>query len=376
MDVLDEQEKLDFGKWHSLRQHLSGMRYPFDPDYHRREVQISITGNEKAPASLSFSTQTFSMDLESTQVSFEVWSASTPEERRTLIFGSWHIMEALAYEIERTIFKANGADVAALDSTVTTYPYKFGRLLFEHVARTIPSEAVFSRVCVMALQSTDPGASFIDMANVFRKRPLSEPDAVTLSRLERITLIELRQNVDTIITQTLKPEFERFAPRGAIGAALATLGEMACKYVDLRTKDLFFELSLFEQSLDRDTLRQLLQSYPPCPIVHDAKFDGIADLFNISLTELSPKAVDALCVYQTFSQFMLAHLHPAGFHKTSVRSPSQSSQCIFFGACAAYQATHAPELCQTQPWRSFLQNDGTMCLYAAGVSACRGRADL
>jgi hypothetical protein len=217
MDVLDEQEKLDFGKWHSLRQHLSGTRYPFDPNYHRREVQISITGNEKAPASLSFSTQTFPMDLESTQVSFEVWSASTPEERRILIFGSWHIMEALAYEIERTIFKANGADVAALDSTVPTYPYKFGRLLFEHVARTIPSEAVFSRVCVMALQSTDPGASFIDMANVFRKRPLSEPDAVTLRHLEHITLKELRQKANTIITQTLKPEFERFAPRGAIG---------------------------------------------------------------------------------------------------------------------------------------------------------------
>jgi hypothetical protein len=151
---------------------------------------------------------------------------------------------------------------------------------------------------------------------------------------------------------------------------------MAYKYVDLRTKDLFFELSLFEQPLDRDSLRQLLQSYPPCPIVHDTKFDGIADLFNISLTELSPEAVDALCVYQTFSQFMLAHLHPAGFRKTYERPPSLSSQCIFFGACAAYQATHAPELCQTQPWRSFLQNDGTICLYAAGVSACRGRADL
>jgi hypothetical protein len=151
---------------------------------------------------------------------------------------------------------------------------------------------------------------------------------------------------------------------------------MAYKYVDLRTKDLFFELSLFEQPLDRDSLRQLLQSYPPCPIVHDTEIGGIAGLFGISLTELSPEAVDALCVYQTFSQFMLAHLPPTGFRKTSERPPRQSSQCIFFGACPANQATHAPELCQTQPWTSFLQNDGTMCPYAAGVSACRGRADL
>lgn len=373
MDVLDEPERLDFGKWHRLRQHLSGTRYPFDPDYHRRDVQISISGHEKVPASLSFSTQDFPVDLESTQVSFEVWSASTPKELRTLIFGSWHIMEALAYEIERTIFKANGADVAALDSTVDSYPYKFGRHLFEDVARTIPSEAVFSRVCVMALQSTDPGTAFVDIAKVFRKRPLSEPDAVTLKRLEIDTLQELRQKATTIVNQTLRPEFERFASRGTIGPALATLGDMAYKYVDLRTKDLFFELTLFEQPLDRDRLRQLLQSYPPCPIVHKTTLNGISDLFNISLTELSPEALDALCAYQTFSQFMLAHFQPAGFRRTAECPPSQ---CIFFGACTAYQATHTPELCQTQPWRSFVQNDGTICLYAAGVSTSRGRADL
>jgi hypothetical protein len=64
------------------------------------------------------------------------------------------------------------------------------------------------------------------------------------------------------------------------GLSGASFIDMAYKYVDLRTKGLFFDLSLFEQPLDRDSLRQLLQSYPPCPIVHDTKFDGSADLFN------------------------------------------------------------------------------------------------
>jgi hypothetical protein len=375
MDALAEQERADFQKWLTFRQHLHGdVCSPFDTNYHRRDIQIRITDVKKVQSSLQFSTQSFPLQIESVHVSFSVSSASTPEENCSATFGSWHVMEALAHEIERTIFKANGADAVVIESTVPPYPYKFGRLLFERFAKMSPAVGVFSRVCLMALQSTDPGLSFIDIANAFANRPAGEADEVTLSRMEDITLHKIREIANDIINRTLRPEFNIFASRGGpVGRAIAALGDLCCKYVDLRSNDLFFELRLFEQILDRDTLRHLIESFPPCPIVHEAKIGGGTEFFNLSLTELSQDAVDALCVYQTFGQFMFAHLRQDGFSKTS---QGPRSRCIFFGACAAPQATHTPDLCQTRPWTAFRQNDANMCTYAAGVSASRGRADL
>ena len=375
MDVLDEQQRRDFHKWQTLRQHLRGQTgHPFSPDYHRRDVQIRVTDVKTSRGTVEFSTQAFPLQMETAYVSFSVWSASTPPQSCSIAFGGWHIMEALAYEIERTIFKANGADVGVIDSRMPTYPYKLGRLLFEHLAKVVPSERAFARVCVMALQSTDPGASFIDIANAFGRRSPSESDEITLSRLEGITLRELHRTVAHHINLTLRPEFDRFASRGGpVGRAIASLGAMCLKYVELRTKDLFFEIRLFEQVLDRDSLHQIIQSYPPCPIVHDARMDGNSEFFNLSATELSADEVDALCAYQSFSEFIAAHLRQDKFLRTG---ECRHSRCLFLGACAAPQAIHTPELCRTQPWSAFREGDSQACMYAAAVSAARGRADL
>jgi len=278
-------------------------------------------------------------------------------------------MEALAYEIERTIFKANAADFVDVDTAVPVYPYKLGRLLFEHCAKTSPATEVFSRVCLMALQSSDPGASFIDIALAFANRDAREADEVTLGRLESITLSQVRETANDIINRTLRPEFGRFASRGPMGKAVAALGDLCCEYVRTRSNDLFFELHLFERILDRDGLHHLIEAFPPCPIVHEARGGASAEFFNLSLTELSPDAVDAL----SCGQFMFAHLREDGFDQTS---DHLRSKCIFFGACAAHQAINTPVCCQTKPWSAFRESDEEACMYAAGVSASRGRADL
>ena len=375
MAALNDEERAEVGKWLRWREHLRGTLRPFDPEYHRTDVQIRINSTWHSRESLNFSTQPhLPLPLEDSYVSFAVWSQTTPKEECEVLFGSWHIMEALAYEIERTIFKANEADVALIDTRTDTYPYKLGRLLFHHLSKQQPAQTVMTRVCLMALQSSDPGAAFIELATEFGKRPAGEPDHVTLKRFEDITLREFRRTFASLTHLTLHPEFNLFGSgTGPVAAALATLSDMSQRYIDLRAKDHFFELNLFEHVLDRAHFHQLLQSYPPCPIVHEADFGHPPEFFNLSLTDLSGKAVEALCAYQAFGQFMQSHLRSDGFVATA-RCPPR--RCIFFGACAAPQATHAPHLCQTKPWSAFDPNDLTGCLYAAAVSAARGRADL
>jgi hypothetical protein len=375
-DALTERERADFLVWLALKQHLLGdTRPPFDSDYHRRDVRIAVDDITTSQRSLELSTQPDPFLVEDTNIGFSVWSVSTPAERRSVTFGSWHIMEGLAYEIEKSIRKVNGAGQGDAENQVPIYPYKFARIVFEHEARTSLEVEVFGRVCLLALQSSDPGASFIELARVFRKRRLGEADATTLGRVEKVTSSTFSGRARDIITRMLATEFDRFAARGGpVGKAVVSLGEMCFKYVDLRSKNPFFELELFEQALDRERLRHIIEQYPPCPIVHEANMDGAGKEFiNLSINALPQGAVDALCVYQTFSQFMFAHLCQTGFHKTSSCS---KSRCIFFGACAAPQAIDAPESCQTRPWVAYRPSDSSLCIYAAGVAACRGRADL
>ena len=375
--VLSETDTRDFAHWQRWLKHLRGSgRQPFDAQYHHRNTRIRITGVDMPRESIQFSTQPEPVRLQDARVSFTVSSASTSEERCDTVLGSWHIMETLAYEIEKTIVKAHGAQTALLEDTTPAFPYQFGRVLFEHLSNLVPSEEVLTRVCLMALQSTDPGAAFIDIANAFATRPVGEPDAVTVKRFEAITLAEFRRTFAAFSDLTLKREYEVFAARGGpAGRAIQTLGEMCQRYVELRTTDHFFELRLFEQIVDRESLRDLLKTYPPCPIVHQAGLDGQPEFFHLSVTELSEDATDALCVYQTWGQFMLAHLQPDRFLTTNeCRSPR--CKCLFFGACAAPQALAAPQLCQSAPWRAFRLDDPVGCVYAAGVAAARGRADL
>jgi hypothetical protein len=375
--ALNETDTLDFARWQRWLKHLrgSGLR-PFDPDYHRRNVTLRITGVAMSRETIHFSTQHDSLPLEDARVSFTVSSASTPEERCDTVLGSWHIMETLAYEIEKTIVKAHGAQAALGEDTTPPFPYKFGRILFEHLSESVPSEEVLTRVCLMALQSTDPGAAFIDIAKAFATRPAGEPDPVTVKRFEGITLAEFRRTFVAFSDLTLKREYEVFVARGGpVGQAIQTLGEMCQRYVELRSTDHFFELRMFEQIVDRESLHDLLKTYPPCPLVHEAALDGQREFFQLSVTELSADAVDALSVYQTWGQFMLAHVRPDRFLATNeCRSPR--CQCLFFGACAAPQARAAPQLCQSAPWRAFRPDDPVGCVYAAGVAAARGRADL
>lgn len=371
--ALNANDQQDLARTLVCLRHLRGTVYAFNTDYHRQDVQVRFTDIRHERQVLTFTTQSEPVELESAHVSFQVWTPRTDEEPCTILLGSWHIMEALAHEIERTIVIANHADVALVDHRAKTYPYKFGRLLFEHLSRTTPSPQTLTRVCLMALQSTDPGAAFIDLANAFATRPAGETEDITLQRFAAITVRAFRKSFAAMTHRTLQPEFDLFASRqGLVGRAIATLGAMCQRYVDLRAQDLFFELGLFEQTLDPDSFHALLQSYPPCPIVHEADLDGRPEFFNLSRTALPQDSVDALCAYQAFGQFMLAHLDQDGFRPTA-RCPA--SKCVFFGACAARPAIEAPHLCQTQPWGTFRPDDAEACLYAAAVSQARGRTD-
>jgi hypothetical protein len=290
------------------------------------------------------------------------------------MFGSWHIMEALASEIERLIHLAYAVDTSNLEEAIPTYPYKLARIVFAHFATVCPIPGIFARVCVLALQSSDPAATFLDIAGEFGARLGSESIDDILERLVKITTEGLSVRGKEVISTMLKPEFDAFASRAVIGPAITALAENCYRYVELRVKEPFFEVALFESCRDRDSLLALLKAHPPCPIVHESGLDTeTLDYFNLSGTKLDPDAVASLGAYQGFVQFMMTHLVSTGFRSTANCPPRR---CLFFGSCAAPQTKSAPEICQTTPWKSFRPEESRGCWYAAGVFTSRGRADL
>ena len=306
--VLQAAEIAEFAQLQTWRRHLRGdARCPFDKTYHRREVKTRVTGVKKFPASVALSGQVLAVD--EVTVAFKVRSASTEEEECLLHFGSWHIMEALAYEIERIIFIAFGSPPSFVDAHMPAFPYKLGRQVFEHISQMEPAAGTLARICVMALQSSDPGAAFFDLATAFANRPTAESEDDTLGRLVAIMQTDFNQRGREIIATTLRPEFDVFASRGAAGRAIAALGDACCKYVELRTQAPFFEVELFERKMDRDVVLEMLRSFPPCPVVHEAGLTGEGlEYFNLSEIELDPEFVGNLGAYHSMGQFMLAHL--------------------------------------------------------------------
>jgi hypothetical protein len=376
MAALDAHEQRDFTQWLIWGSHLRGSASPpFDTGYHANDVQIRITGIKRSFQRLELSTQSTQPEMEHAEVSFAVSTPRTAEQSCSVKFGSSLITEAAAYEIERIICKANGEDVALIDARMPTYPYRMGRILFEHLVEEVPPEEVLSRVCLMALQSTDPGASFIDIATAFATRPAGESHQVTLQRFEHITVREMQKNFADLANRTLQPEFDRFAiRRGPVGHAIATLGDLSRQYIELRLGKHFFELDLFEQPHNSTTQLELLSSYPPCPIVHEAGGGNHTAFTDVAVPPLPPDAVVALSAYQALGKFMWAHITSNGFLPTA--DVSRPSPCLFSGICAAPQALQTPGLCTSEPWSAFHPSEPPGCFYAEAVSAARGRADL
>jgi hypothetical protein len=276
--------------------------------------------------------------------------------------GSHVLSESLAWEMERILFEAQGAELSALDR-VSVWPYKFARFFLEQVTGGQVESSVVAKIALLALQSTDPGVAFVDLAAALRDRGNRSPaDIVEVARQQFVSDVT---RIQTAMVTSLRKEAEPFQLRTSLYRAFTSLIETAAQLLSLRLQQAFFELNAIARQ-DGTGLVEMIKSFPPCPIIHLT--DAGEEIFYLSDAEPDPTAATNFGVAQAALQFAVPHYGPSEILPTTSVRPTA---CRFFGSCRAPQAMQASECCRERPWESFDPTHREQCWYGQGVAVTR-----
>ncbi|WOB11330.1 hypothetical protein [Piscinibacter gummiphilus] len=284
------------------------------------------------------------------------------------------LMEGCAIEAECLLYEKFGASAGEVRKQLPAYPYLTARAVFEGIAGFSPTSGFLCRVCVLALQSTDPGAAFVQLAEACKIADLS----VRESDLIRIFLANskdfFRSAVQLILEESLQREVAPFATRGLAGRGLQRMAGWANDLFNRRLEDEFFELGPVETMPDLVPMVAMLRSLPTCPVVQeiDTSTDS-QELLYFSEIEVPVELTREIGAAQALFHLTDAHTFNGVFSETP---PAVSRACPFFKACRAPLATASPEICGRRPWESFSPAATEGCFYSAGVICSRGRSDL
>lgn len=336
--------------------------------------KIALLEIERGNSLIKFPNQEISVYNACAKLKIDMGSFNVGQTEITL--GSSIILEGLAWEIERLLYLNNTGSTNELDGTFPSTPYKLCRLLFESITGKVPTSSLMAKICLLALQSSDPGANFIAIASAFSQQHNNETDDDILENVTTEVTRTLKTNMSSLIDKFLTPEFATFKNLKTVRAGLSQLEEHCTQYISLRVRNPFFELDLIDKGMTRDALLSLLRTHPPCPIMHNDGFTpNEKALIIINESEQSDEAISQLGAYQCFMQFSSQHfVKPCGFVETS-KLPTRA--CMFYGVCTAPLTKDEPNICLNKPWESFSKNATApeICWYAYGVSATRTRTD-
>ena len=371
MSGLTSEMVMSFHGAVSWRRHLRGSpTAPFNTALHQREISMKVLGVRFAPSVLQLGAQ--QIPVTTVFVDTEVSSLSAEPELGTVELGSTVLMEGLAWEVERLLFASHEMAPDLLDRGTPFFPYKVSRALFESITNSKPTSQVLTRILLLSLQTSDPGNSFIELAQQFRDRPATESAPEFIVRMTDICSTYLRDIVPFLRSQTWAPESKSFGGRGPAGRGIARLIGKCDEYIALRATEPFFELDGIEGGLQDGRLAELLRAHLPCPVIQDIGPDaGDSEFFTFSPDGFDAAATDEHGAAHGFMQLMSHHLRETGFVETR---NLRAFGCNLFGACRAPLASSDPTICRTAPWRSFVATQTVGCWYSQGVSSARGRS--
>lgn len=283
-------------------------------------------------------------------------------------------MEGLAWELERLLVVTHGGDSASVDQDLPVFPYKTSRMIFEGISRHSPGSEEMAKIIILALQTTDPGASFVDIAQLFSQQLHAKTPEAILEDVERVTLSGLEKVAANLLDQTLGLEVQDFDRRGPAGRGITLMANWCRTFISHRMQHPFFEIELAVSTLDRGVLLQLFKTCPPCPIIQKIGPDP-ENIQFIVLSEDEPCEQDLndLGCGQALMQYVLSHQRSAAFVATDVAGPLQ---CRFLGSCRAPLAQANSEVCRARPWDAFSPENKEGCWFSQAVSAARTRRDL
>lgn len=291
-------------------------------------------------------------------------------EHHQIVLGSLAVMESVAWETEKSIFELRKEPIFQYEAMMPAYPYKLPRAIFEHLSGEKPSSNFLSRIGVLSLQTSDPGQEFIGIAQRAGTLLKEMDEDAALTQLTNEVMTPFRVRAQDICTFLLVPEFSIYDRLGIVGQGATDLSTKCAQYIHLRTESPFFELDALELATDSDSLRKLLISHPPCPIMHISNDKEPLELFYISETDLSEIELGKLGSLQAYLEFLNMHFVNHGFADTKT---IKKGKCLFFGVCRHSLSKSRPEICKTAPWESIscIKPHGA-CWFAHGVAAARG----
>lgn len=284
------------------------------------------------------------------------------------------LMEGCAVEAECLLYEQSGASSDEIRKQVPVYPYLTARAVFEGIAGFSPTSRFFCRICVLALQSTDPGDALVQLAEACKMAGPRADEASLIGSFLSSSKGFFHSAVKRILEDSLQREVEPFAMRGRAGRGLQRMAGWASDLFNRRLGDEFFELGPVEATPDLGPIVEMLRSLPTCPVVQeiDACTDS-QELLYFSETEVSPELAQEIGAAQALFHLTDAHIVAGRFSETS---PAVSRACPFFKACRAPIAATSPEICGKRPWESFNSAATEGCWYGIAVACSRGRSDL
>jgi hypothetical protein len=374
--ALDPGDNEDYRELLAWRRHLRGdSGLPFRTDALPPGWRVRVLKARRRLATpVSFQNQRLLPEV--AELDLQVESPGTLPAPATIVLGYVILTEGLAVEMEKLVHREAGRDEGVVDCTVPAFPYHVSRVAFEAITGHRPTSELLIKVCLLALQSADCGATFVELAEVYRDRPSHQTDDAFIETQTSNGIGYLAARIDKMFEIMVDPELDNFKSRGLLGEAIAYHKEQCRQYMQRRTKDPFFELALPAMVRGSgEELKNFFEESPPCIVRHTAAPGELSELFYLGTKERDGRHLQAMGTFQAFSQYLSFHLATSGLLPTPrVRSVAKDTSCFFFGGCAVPFALSHSATCATTPWESFAAQPGQGCWFASGVAATRGPA--
>ncbi|PTB17385.1 hypothetical protein C9I57_28130 [Trinickia symbiotica] len=286
--------------------------------------------------------------------------------------GSTVLMEGCACEVECMLAERFGGSAEAVRQRTPVYPYLTARAIFEAVADLRPSSKFMAAICVLALQSTDPGATLLEIAEAVSRVPKPLDEDSLLQVFIANTDSFFRQAIHHILSESLPAELDQFASRGHAGKGFRHMEQWCRALLTTRTNDRLFEIAAVDRMPDIEPIAEMLKTLPVCPVIQviDAA-DNIEELLFFSELEPADGYISEIAGAQSLLHFSHAHLRVDG--TIAEASDATRCSCYYVDVCKAPLAMENSPLCRSTPWESFSPTNIHGCWYAQGVIAGRGR---
>jgi hypothetical protein len=367
-NALTVEDRVTYAAFVTLRKHLAGdVTAPFDARLHKTDVRLALADIVSSQSEIELWNRR--VELRHVDIQCRVSSASAPQQTVSVRLGSYILMESIAWEIEQLLYVTGGIDPRTVEPPM--FPYRTGRVIFEEVSGRILSSQMMAKVLLIALQTSDPGDSFVMIARQFKLSTSEDSDAAILQRITNDLLSLVSANIEAICEHMISSVASGWQERGSAGRGITAMAGWCKDLLRKRQKQPFFELDAVSLTSEFDVFMQLIRAYPPCPIVQSpGEKDGEVDVVVPPNSTVDPNDLGAA---QGLFQFANSHFAPAEIVATA---QAKKGACRFWGACKVGFALTSGEACQQRPWESFQSDCNGGCWYSEGMLAGRGRPDL